>query len=116
MASSVSGDSGLPLPSQATQLRTAPEVQGILLRSVKKRPPSAMRGRAQVRLEAKHSTLGSPMLVPLLKHHTFNPCCQPLKKMKVWAGEMAQRLRALDVRPEVPSSIPSNHVVAHNHL
>jgi hypothetical protein len=35
----------------------------------------------------------------------------------VWgAGEMAQWLRALTALPEVLSSIPSNHMVAHNHL
>jgi hypothetical protein len=33
-----------------------------------------------------------------------------------WAGEMAQWLRALTALPEVLSSIPSNHMVAHNHL
>jgi hypothetical protein len=32
------------------------------------------------------------------------------------AGKMAQESRALAVLPEVLSSIPSNHVVAHNHL
>jgi hypothetical protein len=32
------------------------------------------------------------------------------------AGEMAQRLRALTALPEVLSSIPSHHMVAHNHL
>jgi hypothetical protein len=32
------------------------------------------------------------------------------------AGEMAPQLRALAVLPEVLSSIPSNHMVAHNHL
>ncbi|CAO2577662.1 ATP synthase F(0) complex subunit C1, mitochondrial, partial [Lemmus lemmus] len=32
------------------------------------------------------------------------------------AGETAQRLRALAALPKVLSSIPSNHVVAHNHL
>jgi hypothetical protein len=32
------------------------------------------------------------------------------------AGEVAQQLRALTVLPEVLSSIPSNHMVAHNHL
>ena len=32
------------------------------------------------------------------------------------AGEMAQRLRALIALPEVLSSNPSNHMVAHNHL
>jgi hypothetical protein len=31
-------------------------------------------------------------------------------------GEVAQRLKALAVLPEVLSSIPSNHMVAHNHL
>jgi hypothetical protein len=29
---------------------------------------------------------------------------------------MAQRLRALTALPEVQSSIPSTHMVAHNHL
>jgi hypothetical protein len=32
------------------------------------------------------------------------------------AEEMAQRLRALTALPEVLSSIPSNHMVAHKHL
>jgi hypothetical protein len=32
------------------------------------------------------------------------------------AGEMAQQLRALTVLPKVLSSIPSNHMMAHNHL
>jgi hypothetical protein len=32
------------------------------------------------------------------------------------AGEMGQWLRALTVLPEVPSLIPSKHMVAHNHL
>jgi hypothetical protein len=31
------------------------------------------------------------------------------------AGEMAQRLRALTALPKLLSSIPSNHMVAHNH-
>ena len=33
-----------------------------------------------------------------------------------WAGEMIQGLETLDVLPEVLSSIPSNYMVAHNHL
>jgi hypothetical protein len=33
-----------------------------------------------------------------------------------WAGEMAQWLRAPTVLPEVLSSNPTNHMVAHNHL
>jgi hypothetical protein len=32
------------------------------------------------------------------------------------AGEMAQWLRSLTTLPEVLSSIPSKHMVAHNHL
>jgi hypothetical protein len=32
------------------------------------------------------------------------------------AGEMAQRLRALTALQEVLSSIPNNHMMAHNHL
>ena len=35
---------------------------------------------------------------------------------KAGAEEMAQWLRALTVLPEVLSSIPSNHMMAHNHL
>ena len=34
----------------------------------------------------------------------------------VGAGEMAQWLGALTAFPEVLSSLPSNHMVAHNHL
>jgi hypothetical protein len=37
-------------------------------------------------------------------------------KIKLGAGEMAQQLRALTALPEVLSSIPSNHMVAHTHL
>ena len=40
----------------------------------------------------------------------------PLKNLINRAGEMDQQLRALTALPEVPSSIPSNHMVAHNHL
>jgi len=32
------------------------------------------------------------------------------------AGERAQQLRALTALPKALSSIPSNHMVAHNHL
>jgi hypothetical protein len=39
-----------------------------------------------------------------------------LKNILSGAGEMTQRLRSLSVLPEVRSSIPSNHMVAHNHL
>jgi hypothetical protein len=39
-----------------------------------------------------------------------------IKKISFGAGEMAQWLRALTALPKVLSSIPSNHIVAHNHL
>jgi hypothetical protein len=32
------------------------------------------------------------------------------------AGEMAQRLKAVTALPDILSSIPSNHMVAHKHL
>jgi hypothetical protein len=38
------------------------------------------------------------------------------EKQNKGAGEMAQQLRALAALPEVLSSIPNNHMVAHNHL
>jgi hypothetical protein len=37
-------------------------------------------------------------------------------KSMYWAGEMAQQVRAPTALPEVLSSNPSNHMVAHNHL
>ena len=39
-----------------------------------------------------------------------------IKKIKSGAGKMAQWLRVLLVLPKVLSSMPSNHMVAHNHL
>jgi hypothetical protein len=36
-------------------------------------------------------------------------------KVRCWAGEKAQWLRALTVLPKVLSSNPSNHMLAHNH-
>ena len=39
-----------------------------------------------------------------------------VKNFMFGVGEMAQRLRALIALPEDLSSIPSNHMVAHNHL
>jgi hypothetical protein len=33
-----------------------------------------------------------------------------------WAGEMPQWLKALTALLEVPSSMPSNHMMAHNYL
>jgi hypothetical protein len=47
-------------------------------------------------------------------HKKYFFCC--LKRKGGGAGEMAQRLRALTAVPEVLSSIPSNHMVAHSHL
>ena len=39
-----------------------------------------------------------------------------LQELRLGAGEMAQRLRALTALLNVLSSNPSNHMVAHNHL
>ena len=39
-----------------------------------------------------------------------------IKVTQHWAGEMAQWLRALPALLKVLSSIPSNHMVTHNHL
>jgi hypothetical protein len=39
-----------------------------------------------------------------------------LRIKKMGFGEMAQWFRALTALPEVLSSIPSNRMVAHNHL
>ena len=38
------------------------------------------------------------------------------KTLKFWAGEMAQRLRALAALPENLGSIPSNHIAVYNFL
>jgi hypothetical protein len=44
-------------------------------------------------------------------------CRQDLVKiLERRAGEMAQGLGTLGALPEVPSSIPSDNMVAHNHL
>jgi hypothetical protein len=42
--------------------------------------------------------------------------CLFFKIYVLWAGEMAQRLRALTVLLEVMSSNRTNHIVAHSHL
>jgi hypothetical protein len=47
--------------------------------------------------------------------YTEKPRLEKLKKKVGGAGEMAQWLRALTTLPKVLSSIPSNHMVAHNH-
>jgi hypothetical protein len=49
-------------------------------------------------------------LTPMLKTDKI------ISGKKNQAGEMAQRLRELTALPEVLSSIPNNHMVAHNHL
>jgi hypothetical protein len=39
-----------------------------------------------------------------------------IKNVTSRVGEMAQWLRAVTDLPEILSSIPSNHMLAHNHL
>jgi len=60
------------------------------------------------RLPRKRKALGS---VPSSEKKN-----QKKKKKKEGAGEMVQWLRAPAVLPKILSSIPSNHMVAHNHL
>ena len=57
------------------------------------------------------------------KSHTKNRNFVPItylahtnKFMEFWAGELAQGLRALAAPPDDLSSIPSKHMVTHNHL
>jgi hypothetical protein len=52
----------------------------------------------------------------LLTLTTFTFFFLIFKKFFIEAEEMAQRLRALTALPEVLSSIPSNHMVASDHL
>ena len=50
-------------------------------------------------------------------HDSFLYCGQTeddIKIERIRPGEMAQRLKALCALPVVLSSVPSNHVVAHN--
>jgi hypothetical protein len=48
--------------------------------------------------------------------HIINKSFLKRRRRRNWAGEMAQRLGALITLPAVLSSIPSNHMVAHNYL
>jgi hypothetical protein len=61
-------------------------------------------------------TLSTQLYSEIGNSITNNLSFVPPKKNLDWAGEMAQRLRALTALPEVLSSVPSNHMVAHNHL
>ena len=56
-------------------------------------------------------------LVQIFEQHLGNYYHCVLKVLtRGWRGEMAQWLRDLSALPEVISSIPSNHMVVHNHL
>jgi hypothetical protein len=46
-------------------------------------------------------------------HHMNANKTNVFKKDMLWAGEIAQWLRALTALPKVLSSIPSNYMVAH---
>ena len=75
-------------------------------------------------LQTPHLSLVSPTLayepVTSLTSHQSSEKVErtnsSLKTSLVGAGEVAQRIRALTVLPEVLSSIPFNHMVDHNHL
>jgi hypothetical protein len=49
-------------------------------------------------------------------HGALFPALELLLSIQWRAGEMAQQLRALSALPEVLSSIPNDHMVAHDHL
>jgi len=53
---------------------------------------------------------------PRIEPWSFEKTTSQPSKSFFWAGEMAQQLRALTGLPEILSSIPSNHMVIHNHL
>jgi hypothetical protein len=55
-------------------------------------------------------------VVCMYVHHMHTVSLEPKESLKKGSGDMAQWLRALTALPEVLSSIPSNHMVAHNHL
>jgi hypothetical protein len=55
--------------------------------------------------------LSSPVLAYKCTYHKIR-----FKTGGGGAGEMAQQLRVLTALPEVLSSIPSNHLLAHNRL
>jgi hypothetical protein len=56
------------------------------------------------------------MVLKHFNHFLIVPSTTGSVKVRIWAGEMAQQLRALSALLEVLSSIPSNHMVAQNHL
>jgi len=58
----------------------------------------------------------NPCVSGLWKLGASSSFLPPFKLATPGAGGMAQRLRAPTALPEVLSSIPSNHMVAHNHL
>jgi hypothetical protein len=66
----------------------------------------------------KASNTAQPVESLLCKANNLTPNLELFKSRRKWAGEMvksSQWLRALTALPEVLSSNPSNHMVAHNH-
>jgi len=59
---------------------------------------------------------GGQSLNPGQKPWAWCPDTFKNKELKHGTGEVAQWLRALTALPEVRSSNPSNHMMAHNHL
>jgi hypothetical protein len=77
------------------------------------RTPSFNCASLELRLKAWATTPGHAERA-LLSHLSYPSLL--VKESKSGAREMAQRLGTLTALPEVLSSIPSNHMVAHNHL
>jgi hypothetical protein len=69
------------------------------------------KGSSRWYITSHHVGAGNPYYEPWKSFFFFFP------RKKNWGtGEMAQRLRALTALPEVLSSIPSNYMVARDHL
>jgi hypothetical protein len=64
----------------------------------------------------KNATIANPSYVSFDPNIYNNMISDTHEDLLSWAGEMAQQLRALTALPEVLSSIPRSHIVAHNHL
>jgi hypothetical protein len=80
---------------------------------MKTREPD-QRGRESTQLTFLLSPEAMPFPHAFSKQNKQNK--QTNKQTRQGAGEMVQRLRALTALSEVLSSIPNNHMVAHNHL
>jgi len=140
-ANSGIGVGTVPVPSGDHRTGSSREGTGVLSSTTKKpgglRPVTALltiptkRYEGLSQLRGSRKSLSQTLLLWALFSFTFSvmfkpplssiiaflptPGKTPIKSL-FRAGEMAQGLRALSALPQVLSSIPSNHMVGHNHL